>query len=70
MEFKLTKLEYKRARKFIQKHKHSEAQGKLGFSTLGHQFTYHITPGGLGYIVEIECNYCKKKENITDNSNW
>ena len=65
--------ETKRAREFIKKHDHSEefkAAGKMGFSTLGMQFTYTITPGGFGPLVSIKCNHCGESEDITDSDNW
>ena len=50
IEFKLNETETQRAIDFIEKHNHRDEfikQGKLAFSTLGQQFTYIITPGGL-----------------------
>lgn len=70
---RLTEEETKRAKIFVAKHSHRDefmAQNKLGFSTLGQQFTYHITPGGLGNLVSIECDYCHETEDITDTDNW
>lgn len=71
--FELTEEETKRAKEFIEKHRHKDEfrqQNKFGFSTLGQQFTYTITPGGLGNGVSIKCNYCGEEENITDIENW
>ena len=73
IEFKLNEIETQRAIDFIEKHDHSEEfkkQGKLGFSTVGMQFTYIITPGGLGNSVSIKCNHCNHQEDITDTSCW
>ena len=73
MEFKLTEKETQAAKDFIKEHTHTEefkAAGKMGFSTLGAQFTYHITPGGLGGCIVIECNHCKKFKDITDIDCW
>lgn len=71
--FELTEEETKRAKEFIEKHRHKDElrrQNKFGFSTLGQQFTYTITPGGLGNGVSIKCNYCGEEEDITDIENW
>lgn len=70
--FELTEEETKRAKAFQDKHTHHQefkSQGKLSFTTLGHQFTYMITPG-LGNIVSIKCNECGETENITNVDNW
>lgn len=73
IEFKLNEKETQRSIKFIENHNHTDEfrkQGKLGFSTLGQQFSYIITPGGLGNSVTIKCNHCKQEENITDIDCW
>lgn len=73
IRFILDDFETERARKFKEKHNHSaefRAQGKLAFSTLGQQFTYEITPGGLGKTVVIKCNHCGESEDITNINNW
>lgn len=71
--FELDDVETTRAKEFIKKHDHIEEfrkMGKFGFSTLGQQFTYKITPGGLGNSVSIICNHCKEHESITNIDNW
>lgn len=71
--FELDDVETARAKEFIKEHKHFDEfrkTGKFGFSTLGQQFTYEITPGGLGNSVEIICNHCKEHKNITNTDNW
>ena len=71
--FELDEEETKAAKVFREKHNHNDElrkQGKLAFSTLGQQFTYTITPGGLGSCVTIKCNYCGEEEDITDIENW
>ena len=71
--FKLDEVESECARKFIEKHDHKadfKKENKLGFSTLGQQFTYKITPGGLGLLVSIKCNCCGKEKDITNIKNW
>lgn len=73
IEFKLNETESQRAIDFIEKHNHTDEfrkQGKLAFSTLGQQFSYIITPGGLGISVTIKCNHCKQEEDITDIDSW
>jgi hypothetical protein len=71
--FELDDVETKRAKEFIKEHNHFEEfrkMGKFGFSTLGQQFTYQITPGGLGNSVEIICDHCKESKNITNTDKW
>ena len=71
--FELTEEETKSAKAFREKHDHQEEFekiGKMGFSTLGQQFTYIITPGGLGNGVTIKCNHCGEEKDITDIENW
>lgn len=58
-------------REFIKEHDHrSEFGNKIGLTALGQQFTYHITPGGLGPTVVIECNHCHKKKDVTGVEKW
>ena len=71
--FELDDVETQSAKDFIKEHDHSEEFKKMGkfcFSTLGQQFTYKITPGGLGNSVEITCNHCKEHKSITNIDNW
>lgn len=71
--FELDDVETQSAKDFIKEHDHSEEFRKMGkfcFSTLGQQFTYKITPGGLGNSVEIICNHCKEQKGITNIDNW
>ena len=71
--FELDEVETQNAKDFIKEHDHSEEFRKIGkfcFSTLGQQFTYKITPGGLGNSVEIICNHCKEHKSITNIDNW
>ena len=71
--FELDDVETQSAKDFIKEHDHSEEFRKMGkfcFSTLGQQFTYKITPGGLGNSVEIICNHCKEHKSITNIDNW
>lgn len=73
MEFRLDDIESERANAFIEKHNHREdfkRENKIAFSALGHQFTYEITPGGLGNLVSIKCNYCGETEELTNTANW
>ena len=73
MRFELDEVETSRAKEFIKEHNHIEEfkkMGKFGFSTLGQQFTYKITPGGLGNSTEIICNHCKEHKSITNIDNW
>ena len=73
IRFTLDDKETQEALDFMKKHDHSEEflkQGKLGFSTLGQQFTYIITPGGLGSGISIKCNQCHEIKDITNTENW
>lgn len=73
IRFTLDEVETNRARKFKNEHNHNEdfkKEGKLAFTALGQQFTYEITPGGLGDCVVIKCNQCKDSEDITNIDNW
>ena len=73
MEFKLDEIESKRAEVFRKKHNHKDdfkKENKIAFTGLGHQFTYVITPGGLGNLVSVRCNYCGKTETLTNTDNW
>ena len=73
MEFRLTDAEERAAKEFIKEHNHQAeffAMGKAGFSALGMQFTYMITPGSLGNGVVIKCNHCGESKVITDTTNW
>jgi hypothetical protein len=71
--FELTEAETKAAEEFRQAHRHKddfEKRGRMAFSTLGMQFTYEITPGGLGNCVTIKCNECGEMKEITDSDCW
>jgi Fe2+ or Zn2+ uptake regulation protein len=73
IRFELDEVETNNAKEFINEHKHIgefEKKGKKFFSTLGQQFTYEITPGGLGSSVIIKCNQCGKTKDITNTENW
>ena len=69
----LSEDETKKARKFMQKHNHLEEfkkESRMGFSSLGQQFTYTVTPGGLGLMTSIKSNKCGEHEDVTDYDNW
>lgn len=71
--FELDDVETERARAFIEKHDHSEeikARGKGDISAVGEQFSYIMTPSGLGDRIAIRCNYCGETEDITNVDNW
>lgn len=67
MEYKLTNTERLAASKFQLKHEFCKSEF---LSAVGGRFSYIVTPTGLGNVVEIKCNYCNCKENITDFSTW
>ena len=71
--FELNEKESEKALEFMESHAHQEDLKKMGrasFSAMGHQFTYMITPGGLGSLVSIKCNMCQEVKEITDTSDW
>ena len=68
LTLELNENETKRVKEFMAKHDHIEEFPF--FSGLGQQFTYSITPGGLGPTVSIKCNCCGESEDITDIEDW
>ena len=58
--------------KFKEEHKHCVGNilHKSIFSTTGGQYTYLITPAGLGDYISIKCNACGKVKDITNCDNW
>lgn len=70
--FTLDAVETQNVKDFMKEHKHVDEfrnKGKFGFSTLGQQFTYTITPSGLGNSVTIKCNRCGESKDITNIDN-
>lgn len=72
MELHLTDEEKQAEKEFFAAHKSCpyEILNKSFFSTTGGQFTYLITPTGLGDCISIRCNVCGDVKNITDSENW
>ena len=70
--FEMNDKEEKAYEAFCEKHKDCcrKRLGKRFFSTIGGQYTLHLTGTGLGYCWVVECNACHKKEDITDTSDW
>lgn len=68
LKFELTEKETLACEEFRKKHK-EKCCTDCFFSTLGMQFSYIICPGGLGHTMEIVCNECGEKEDVTDD-NW
>lgn len=69
----LNEVETKRAKEFMESHSHHEVLNSMKrptFSAMGQQFTYIITPGGLGPLVSIKCNFCGETKEITDIDSW
>lgn len=68
--FELTDEETKAAMEFENMHCHIKdpEQCKTFLSAMKQQFTYEITPGGLGHRVSIKCNECGETKDITDNN--
>lgn len=65
----LSEAETKKTEAFIQKHINRCCPDKP-FTVLGMQFTYTITPGGLGSLISIKCNACGETENISCTEDW
>lgn len=57
---------------FLEEHRNCcrDYLGKEFFSTTGGNFSYIITPTGLGNIIEVRCNSCGCIKDITDSSDW
>lgn len=66
--FKLDEKETKACEEFRKKHK--VCCPDRPFSTLGMQYSYIITPGGLGSEIEIKCNQCGEIEDVTSTEDW
>lgn len=66
-----TEKEKERIEQFRARHRNCPQYylGKAFFSTTGGQYTFIITPTGLGNVVRIKCNVCDTIEDITDD-NW
>lgn len=63
--FKLNKKEQVDAHNFINEHLTCTNP-----TTIGGSISYVFTPTGVGVSVEIQCNICKTKIDITDYDNW
>ena len=72
LEFRLNDKEEESAKEFREEHKNccKEKLSKEFFSTTGGEFSYIITPTGLGLCTIIRCNSCGEEEDITDIENW
>lgn len=71
--FELNEVETKRAQEFMKAHSHRkelDSMKRPTFSAIGHQFSYIITPSGLGPLVDIKCNFCNETKRITDICSW
>lgn len=65
IDINFSESEKKAYKSFVKKHKKCDGVGAIGGS-----ISYIITPTGLGNIVEVQCNSCGSKKDITDTSNW
>lgn len=72
MKFDFTEKEKESEKEFFVAHKNCTYNilNKPFFSTTGGQFTYLITPTGLGDCISIRCNACGEIKDITDSENW
>ena len=72
ISFGLTINEEKEVKEFYKEHKNccKEVLGKDIYSTTGGEFSYIITPTGLGLCTIIRCNSCGAEKDITDYENW
>lgn len=73
MKFELNDVEQKEYEKFYDAHekcrKKAAKETASGFCPSG-TISFTFTPTGVGTCVEVECNICHKKEDITDISSW
>lgn len=65
--YQLNDCEQLQADMFIQKHLSCARQHP---STIGGCISYILTPTGVGTIVEIQCNICGTKTDISDYDKW
>ena len=65
--FKLCETEQVYAQNFIKEHSICLKQHP---STIGGGISYIFTPTGVGTIVEIQCNICGTKTDISDYDKW
>lgn len=66
MKFELNETEFKKAKEFLEKHRHPEVyKGAIG----GH-INFIFTPTSIGDACTIHCSICDEKENITDYDCW
>ena len=72
MIFRLNEKEAQNANDFMKEHKNccKEKLGKPFFSSTGGQFSYTITPTGLGLGISIKCNACGEQKDITNSEDW
>lgn len=62
MNIKLTDIEVKSFKKFQKKHRK--------ICNKNTNFSYIITPTGIGTGINIRCNKCMKEKDITDYGSW
>lgn len=60
--YMLDEEEKKRIEEFSQEH--YEKCGRAGY------IRYIVTPTGIGTAVEVECNHCKERKDISNFNNW
>lgn len=65
MTFRLNESEQKSYNEFVIEHKHPKNQ-----TTIGGKHTIAFTPTGLGPAIEVTCNICGAKKDITDYDSW
>jgi hypothetical protein len=63
--FTLTNNQLENFQKFRNDHYHEGVD-----STIGGKFSFIFTPTGLGNIVEVQCNICKEKKDMTEYEYW
>jgi len=67
--FKLTDGQEELVKKFKADHSHCAKEMPSGTDGT-YQFSYIVTPGGVGTTISIRCNHCKKIQDITEYNNW
>ena len=68
-KFVLSESQQEKVKEFDKEHKKCRKDVHMGTDG-NYAITYMFTPGGIGTIVEIKCNYCGEGLNITEYENW
>jgi len=67
MNFKLTKAQYSKARKWFKSH---ECMNHGYAGAIGGNERYTFTPIGVGVLISISCSMCNESLNLTEDDGW